>query len=107
MWPTSLEAVICALTPDGCAPQRCLRWAEGPAWSGSGQYLVFSDIPNNRQVRWLEEDGHVSIFPSPSGFSNGNTFDWDGRQLSCEHLNRRVVRYEHDGKVTVWGDPLW
>jgi gluconolactonase len=78
-----------------------LRWAEGPAWSGSGQYLVFSDIPNNRQLRWLEEDGHVSIFRSPSGYSNGNTFDWEGRQLSCEHLNRRVVRYEHDGEVTV------
>jgi gluconolactonase len=81
-----------------------LRWAEGPAWSGTGQYLVFSDIPNNRQMRWLEEDGHVSIFRSPSGYSNGNTFDWEGRQLSCEHLNRRVVRYEHDGTVTVVAD---
>jgi len=81
-----------------------MRWAEGPAWSGSGRYLVFSDIPNNRQLRWLEEDGHVSVFRSPSGYSNGNTFDWEGRQLSCEHLNRRVVRYEHDGKVTVLAD---
>jgi len=81
-----------------------MRWAEGPAWSGGGRYLVFSDIPNNRQLRWLEEDGHVSVFRSPSGYSNGNTFDWEGRQLSCEHLNRRVVRYEHDGSVTVLAD---
>jgi gluconolactonase len=79
-------------------------WAEGPAWNGEGRYLVWSDIPNNRQMRWLEEDGHVSVFRSPSGNSNGNTFDWDGRQLSCEHLNRRVVRYEHDGAVTVLAD---
>jgi gluconolactonase len=78
-----------------------LRWAEGPAWSGEGHYLVFSDIPNNRQMRWLEEDSHVSVFRSPSNNSNGNTFDWEGRLVTCEHLNRRVVRYEHDGTVTV------
>lgn len=76
-------------------------WAEGPAWSGVGKYLVFSDIPNNRQLRYLEEDGHVSVFRSPSNNSNGNTFDYEGRQLSCEHLTRRVVRYELDGSVTV------
>jgi gluconolactonase len=86
-------------------------WAEGPAWNGSGRYLVWSDIPNDRQLRWLEEDGHVSVFRKPAGFSNGNTFDYEGRELSCEHGNRRVVRYEHDGKVTVlaekWdGKPL-
>ena len=79
-------------------------WAEGPAWNGAGRYLVWSDIPNNRQLRWLEEDGHVSVFRSPSGYSNGNTFDWQGRQISCEHDNRRVVRYEHNGGVTVLAD---
>jgi gluconolactonase len=76
-------------------------WAEGPAWSGQGRYLVWSDIPNNRQLRWVEDDGHVAVFRSPSNNSNGNTFDYAGRQLSCEHLTRRVVRYEHDGSVTV------
>jgi gluconolactonase len=80
------------------------RWAEGPAWSGQGRYLVMSDIPNDRQVRWLEDDGHVSTFRKPSHFSNGNTFDYEGRQLSCEHDTRRVTRYEHDGKVTVLAD---
>jgi gluconolactonase len=55
-------------------------------------------------MRWLEEDGHVSVFRNPSGNSNGNTFDFDGRQLSCEHGNRRVVRYEHNGSVTVLAD---
>jgi gluconolactonase len=76
-------------------------WAEGPAWSGVGRYLVFSDIPNDVQLRWNEEDGHVSVFRRSTGYSNGNTFDHQGRQLSCEHGNRRVVRYEHDGSVTV------
>jgi gluconolactonase len=76
-------------------------WTEGPAWSNQGRYLVWSDIPNNRQLRWLEDDGRVAVFRSPSNNSNGNTFDSQGRQLSCEHLTRRVVRYEHDGSVTV------
>ena len=79
-------------------------WAEGPAWSGVGRYLLWSDIPNNVQLRWLEEDGHVSTFRHPSGNSNGNTFDFQGRQIACEHGNRRVVRYEHSGKVTVLAD---
>ena len=79
-------------------------WAEGPAWNGVGRYLVWSDIPNNTQLRWLAEDNHVSAFRSPSNFSNGNTFDFEGRQLSCEHLTRRVVRYEHNGSVTVLAD---
>jgi len=79
-------------------------WAEGCAWNGVGRYLVWSDIPNNRQMRWLDEDGHVSVFRNPSGNSNGNTFDFEGRQLSCEHGNRRVVRYEHNGSVTVLAD---
>ncbi len=79
-------------------------WCEGPAWSAEGRYLLWSDIPNNRQMRWLEDDDHVSVFRSPSNNSNGNTFDFQGRQLSCEHLTRRVVRYEHDGSVTVIAD---
>jgi gluconolactonase len=79
-------------------------WSEGPAWSGVGKYLLWSDIPNNRQLRWLEDTGEVSVFRNNSGNSNGNTFDWQGRQISCEHGNRRVVRYEHNGDVTVIAD---
>jgi len=80
------------------------RWAEGPAWNEQGNFLLWSDIPNNRQFRRIEEDGHVSIYREPSGYSNGNTFDFEGRQLSCQHASRRVVRYEHDGSVTVIAD---
>jgi gluconolactonase len=79
-------------------------WSEGPAWNGVGRYLVWSDIPNDRQLRWLQDDGHVSTMRQPSGYSNGNTFDYEARQLSCEHGNRRVVRYEHNGSVTVIAD---
>lgn len=78
-----------------------MLWAEGPAWNGAGNYLVWSDIPNNAQLRYLPEDGHVSVMRNNSGNSNGNTFDWQGRQISCEHANRRVVRYELNGKVTT------
>ncbi|WP_448030289.1 SMP-30/gluconolactonase/LRE family protein [Bradyrhizobium liaoningense] len=81
-----------------------LLWAEGPAWSAQGRYLLWSDIPNNRQMRWSEDDGRVSVFRSPSNNSNGNSFDFQGRQLSCEHLTRRVTRYEHDGTATVLAD---
>ena len=81
----------------------CL-WAEGPAWNAVGKYLLWSDIPNDVQLRRTDEDGHVSTFRNPAGNSNGNTFDWQGRQLSCEHGNRRVVRYEHDGKTTIIAD---
>lgn len=79
-------------------------WCEGPAWCSQGRYLVWSDIPNNRQLRWLEDDGRVTVFRQPSGNSNGNTFDFQGRQISCEHSGRRVVRYEHDGSITVIAD---
>ena len=78
-----------------------MMWAEGPAWNGVGRYLIWSDIPNNVQHRWLMENGHVSIFRNPSNYSNGNTFDWEGRQISFEHATRRVVRYEHNGSVTI------
>src|SRR5438876_9167500 len=76
-------------------------WGEGPAWNGVGRFLLWSDIPNDRQMRWLDEDGHVSVFRKPAGNSNGNTFDFEGRQIAFEHGTRRVVRYEHTGKKTV------
>lgn len=81
----------------------CL-WAEGPAWNGVGRYLVWSDIPNDVQLRWLNEDGHVSTLRHPAGNSNGNTFDYQGRQISFEHGSRSVVRYEYDGRKTVLAD---
>jgi len=81
-----------------------MLWAEGPAWNGVGKYLMWSDIPNDVQMRWLDDDGHVSVMRRPAGNSNGNTFDYEGRQISCEHGNRRVVRYEYDGKVTILAD---
>jgi gluconolactonase len=80
------------------------QWAEGPAWNGNGQYLVWSDIPNNVQMRWINEDSRVTTFRNPAGYSNGNTFDYEGRQLSCEHGGRRVARYERDGTVTTIAD---
>ena len=79
-------------------------WAEGPAWNGVGKYLVWSDIPNNVQMRWVDDDSRVTTFRNPSGFSNGNTFDYQGRQLSCEHGGRRVARYEPDGTITTIAD---
>ena len=79
-------------------------WSEGPAWNAQGRYLMWSDIPNNRQLRWLEDNGQVSVFRMPSNYSNGNTFNFQGRQISCEHLSRRVVRYELDGSATVIAD---
>lgn len=87
------------------------RWLEGPAWNGVGRYLVFSDIPADRQLRLTDENTQISVFRQPSGNSNGNTFDFQGRQISFEHESRRVVRYEYDGTVTVlasrWqGKPL-
>jgi gluconolactonase len=79
-------------------------WAEGPAWSGVGKYLVWSDIPANAQMRWIEDDARVTTFRNNSGYSNGNTFDYEGRQISCEHGGRRVARYEPNGTVTVIAD---
>lgn len=81
-----------------------MAWAEGPAWSSSGRYLIWSDIPNDAERRWLDEDGHVSVFRYPANNSNGNTFDWEGRLVTCEHGTRRVVRQEHSGKLTVLAD---
>ncbi len=80
------------------------RWSEGPAWFGSGRYLVWSDIPNNRMMRYDETDGSVSVFRNPSNNSNGNSVDGQGRLVSCEHLLRRVTRTEHNGSITVIAD---
>ena len=80
------------------------RWAEGPVWFGDGRYLLFSDIPNNRMLRWLEDTGEVSVFRSPSNYSNGNFRDREGRLLTCEHDTRRVTRTEHSGTITVLMD---
>ena len=80
------------------------RWAEGPVWFGDGRYLLWSDIPNNRIMRWDEETGAVGVFRQPSNFANGNTRDRQGRLLSCEHLTRRITRTEYDGSITVIAD---
>ncbi len=77
------------------------RWAEGPAWFPAGRYLLWSDIPNNRIMRWLEEDGHVSVFRPHSHHSNGNTRDREGRLVTCEHDSRRVTRTGHDGRIEI------
>ena len=81
-------------------------WAEGPAWSNEGQYFVFSDVVGNTQYRLLWDDRRVTPFRKPSNNSNGNSFDFQGRQLSTEDFNRRVVRWEHDGTMTVIADQL-
>jgi len=80
------------------------KWAEGPAWSGQGRYLVFSDVQDNTQYRYIWDNGAVTVFRRPSFNSNGNSFDFQGRQLSAQHFYRRVVRWEHDGSMTVIAD---
>jgi gluconolactonase len=80
------------------------RWTEGPVYFRDGGYFLFSDIPNNRMMRWLEDDGHLSVFRSPSNNSNGNTRDREGRLVTCEHGARRVTRTELDGTITVLMD---
>ena len=77
------------------------RWVEGPVWFGDHRCLVWSDIPNNRMLRWDEATGAVTLFRSPSNYANGHTRDRQGRLVSCEHLTRRVTRTEHDGSITV------
>ena len=80
------------------------RWAEGPVYFPAGRYVLFSDIPNNRIMRFLEDDGHVSVFRHPSMNSNGNTIDREGRLITCEHSGRRVTRTELDGSITIIAD---
>ena len=79
-------------------------WAEGPAWFAAGRYLIWSDIPNNRMLRFVEESGQVSVFRQASNNSNGNTVDNQGRLVTCEHLTRRVTRTEFDGSISVLAD---
>lgn len=81
-----------------------MRWAEGPVYFADGRFLLFSDIPNNRMLKWDEVTGDVSTFRYPSNFSNGNTRDRRGRLVSCEHGERRVTRTEYDGSITVLAD---
>ncbi len=80
------------------------RWAEGPVYFPAGRYVLFSDIPNNRIMRFSEDDGHVSVFRQPSMNSNGNTIDREGRLITCEHSGRRVTRTELDGSITIVAD---
>ena len=79
-------------------------WAEGPTWSNQGQYLVFSDVSGNTLYRYVWDDGRVTVFRRPSSNANGNAFDYQGRLLSCEDFTRRLVRWEHDGTMTVIAD---
>jgi gluconolactonase len=80
------------------------RWAEGPVWFGDGRFLLWSDIPNNRIMKWEEETGALSVFRKPSNNANGNTRDRQGRLVTCEHDSRRVTRTEYDGSITVLAD---
>ncbi|MDX3904272.1 MAG: SMP-30/gluconolactonase/LRE family protein [Pigmentiphaga sp.] len=80
------------------------RWNEGPVWFGDGRFLLWSDIPNDRVMRWDETTGSVTVFRSPSGHANGMTRDRQGRLITCEHSGRRLVRTEHDGATTVLMD---
>jgi len=80
------------------------RWSEGPVWFGDGRYVLWSDIPNNRILKWDEETGVVSVFRRPSNNANGNTRDRQGRLVTCEHDARRVTRTEYDGSITVLAD---
>jgi gluconolactonase len=80
------------------------RWGEGPVWLGDMRCLLWSDIPNNRILRWDEASGETSVFRTPSGFANGNTRDRNGRLITCEHGGRRVTRTEYDGSLTVLMD---
>jgi gluconolactonase len=81
-----------------------LRWAEGPVWFGDGRYLLFSDIPNNRILRWDDTSGCTSVFRAPADNANGHVRDREGRLVTCEHLTRRLTRTEYDGRITVLAD---
>ncbi len=117
MWEPNLrypEPAISSLDPSfnkyrlpGASVERLAtgcRWSEGPVYFGGGRYLLWSDLPNDRILRWDEETGAVSTFRKSSGYGNGNTRDRQGRLVTCEHLNRRVTRTEHDGAITVLMD---
>ena len=78
-----------------------MRWCEGPVWFGDGRYLLWSDIPNNRIMKYEESSGQVSVFRQPSNYTNGNCRDRQGRLISCEHGTRRISRTEYDGTITT------
>jgi gluconolactonase len=102
-----LDARFARYRIDSAAVERLatgFRWAEGPVWFGDHRCLLFSDIPNDRIMRWDEQTGQVTVFRAPSDFANGGTRDHGGRLVSCEHLTRRVTRTEHDGRRTVLAD---
>src|SRR6266851_3819469 len=81
-----------------------LRWSEGPVYFGDARCLLWSDIPNNRIMRWDEGTGRASVYRQPSNNANGNTRDRQGRLVTCEHDSRRVTRTEYDGTITVLMD---
>jgi len=81
-----------------------LRWGEGPVWFGDGRYLLVSDIPNNRILRWDETSGATGVFRRPSNHANGHARDRQGRLIGCEHHTRRITRTEYDGRITVLAD---
>jgi gluconolactonase len=102
-----LDAGFARLRVNNAAVERLatgFRWAEGPVWFGDHRALIWSDIPNNRMLRWDEETGTVSLFRRPSHNANGNTRDRQGRLVTCEHDSRRVTRTEYDGAITVLCD---
>lgn len=80
------------------------RWSEGPVWFGDARHLLWSDIPNDRILKWDEQSGTVSVYRSPSGYANGHARDRQGRLVTCEHGGRRVTRTEIDGRITVLAD---
>src|SRR3712207_4376915 len=82
------------------------RWLEGPVYSPAGRYLLFSDIPNDRILRWDETSYRTSVYRHPAGYTNGHPRDTEGRLVSCEHGNRRVTRTEHDGSIRVLADRI-
>jgi gluconolactonase len=107
--PTELEVIderFAAVHGDGRVERFDVgcRWAEGPVYVPAGRYLLFSDIPNDRILRWDETTGAVGVFRQPAGYPNGHTLDAVGRLVTCEHGNRRVTRTEHDGSITVIAD---
>src|SRR6185369_730009 len=80
------------------------KWAEGPVWFGDQRCLLWSDIPNNRMLRWDEETGETTVFRKPTGYANGNSRDRQGRLITCEHGGRRVSRTEPDGRIVTLAD---
>ncbi len=93
-----LTSASVELLASGC------RWSEGPVWFGDGRFLLWSDIPNNRILRWDDCSGAVSVFREPANNANGHSRDLHGRLVSCEHLTRRITRTETDGSITVLAD---